>query len=178
MLSCIWLASISCYCEHALALRKLKCVCEPHRLTPFFHYHVVPLPLSRRVSGIFTQHILWRGCRIITDSYPWLFSSSKSSSSSTHSRFVTSLFSRIWIFFKAIRWDMAKLFLPTAMAGVVLGVEMPSYLEPMYLELCMSLFLISNLPWLFRKQERKPYCLLFHHGSSEWSVFWLVLFRV
>ncbi len=68
---------------------------------------------------------------------------------------VTSSFSRIWIFFKAIRWDMAKLFLPTAMAGVVLGVEMLSYLEPMYLELCMSIFLISNLPWLFRKQERK-----------------------
>ncbi|ODT67565.1 MAG: hypothetical protein ABS69_17660, partial [Nitrosomonadales bacterium SCN 54-20] len=68
---------------------------------------------------------------------------------------VTSSFSRIWIFFKAIRWDMAKLFLPTAMVGVVLGVEMLSYLEPMYLELCMSIFLISNLPWLFRKQERK-----------------------
>ena len=67
----------------------------------------------------------------------------------------TSSFSRIWIFFKAIRWDMAKLFLPTAMVGVVLGVEMLSYLEPMYLELCMSIFLISNLPWLFRKQERK-----------------------
>jgi hypothetical protein len=50
---------------------------------------------------------------------------------------------------------MAKLFLPTAMVGVVLGVEMLSYLEPMYLELCMSIFLISNLPWLFRKQERK-----------------------
>nr|WP_272867647.1 sulfite exporter TauE/SafE family protein [Nitrosospira multiformis] len=28
-------------------------------------------------------------------------------------------------------------------------------MEPMYLELCMSLFLISNLPWLFRKQEQK-----------------------
>ncbi|SEG00720.1 hypothetical protein SAMN05216403_12144 [Nitrosospira multiformis ATCC 25196] len=37
---------------------------------------------------------------------------------------VTSSFSRIWIFFKAIRWDMAKLFLPTAMVGVILGVKM------------------------------------------------------
>ncbi|MDD5581005.1 MAG: sulfite exporter TauE/SafE family protein [Methylobacter sp.] len=67
----------------------------------------------------------------------------------------TSSFSRIWIFFNAIRWDMAKLFLPTAMLGVILGAKMLSYLEPMYLELCMSLFLISNLPWLFRKQELK-----------------------
>ncbi|WP_210243015.1 sulfite exporter TauE/SafE family protein [Nitrobacter winogradskyi] len=67
----------------------------------------------------------------------------------------TSSFSRIWIFFKAIHWDMAKLFLPTAILGVILGVKMLSYLEPMYLELCMGLFLASNLPWLFRKQEPK-----------------------
>lgn len=67
----------------------------------------------------------------------------------------TSSFSRIWIFFNAIRWDMAKLFLPTAIVGVILGAKMLSYLEPMYLKLCMGLFLISNLPWLFRKQEPK-----------------------
>lgn len=67
----------------------------------------------------------------------------------------TSSFSRIWIFFKAIRWDTAKLFLPTAILGVILGAKMLSYLEPMYLELCMGLFLTSNLPWLFRKQEPK-----------------------
>ena len=67
----------------------------------------------------------------------------------------TSSFSRIWIFFNAIRWDMAKLFLPTAMLGVILGAKMLSYLQPMYLELCIGLFLISNLLWLFRKQETK-----------------------
>ena len=67
----------------------------------------------------------------------------------------TSSVSRIWIFFEAIRWDMVKLFLPTAILGVILGATMLSYLEPMYLELCMGLFLISNLPWLFRKQELK-----------------------
>jgi hypothetical protein len=68
----------------------------------------------------------------------------------------TSSFSRIWIFFNAIRWDMAKLFLPTAILGVFLGAKMLSYLEPMYLELCMGLFLVSNLPWLFKKQKIKP----------------------
>lgn len=67
----------------------------------------------------------------------------------------TSSFSRIWILFNAIRWDMAKLFLPTAILGVFLGVQMLSYLEPVYLELCIGLFLISNLPWIFRKQEAK-----------------------
>lgn len=67
----------------------------------------------------------------------------------------TSSFSRIWIFFKSIRWDIAKLFLPTALLGVVLGAKMLSYLEPMYLELCMGIFLISNFPWLFRKQKQK-----------------------
>ena len=35
----------------------------------------------------------------------------------------TSSFSRIWIFFNAIRWDMAKLFLPTAMLGVIFRRE-------------------------------------------------------
>ena len=68
----------------------------------------------------------------------------------------TSSISRIWIFFNAIRWDMARLFLPTAIVGVVLGAKLLSYLEPMYLELCMGLFLISNLPLLFRKQKSKP----------------------
>ncbi len=68
----------------------------------------------------------------------------------------TSSFSRIWMFFNAIRWDMAKLFLPTALLGVTLGTKMLSCLEPMYLELCMGIFLVCNLPWLFRKQEHKP----------------------
>jgi len=80
--------------------------------------------------------------------------------------------SRIWIFFKAIRWDMAKVFLPTATMGVFLGAKMLSYLEPVYLELCIGLFLISNLPWLFRKQETK------HTASASltippWQIRWV-----
>lgn len=59
--------------------------------------------------------------------------------------------SRIWLFFSAIRWDLARVFLPPALLGVVLGAKMLSYLQPMYLELCMGLFLVGNLPWLFRK---------------------------
>ena len=67
----------------------------------------------------------------------------------------TSSFSRISIFFSVIRWDIAKLFLPTAILGVVLGVKTLSYLQPMFFELCIGIFLISNLPGLFRKQETK-----------------------
>jgi uncharacterized membrane protein YfcA len=79
----------------------------------------------------------------------------------------TSSISRIWMFFNAIRWDMAKLFLPTAILGVILGAQMLSYLEPMYIELCIGIFLVSNLPWLLKKQEQKHTVLL---PISPWQL--------
>jgi uncharacterized protein len=64
----------------------------------------------------------------------------------------SSSFSRIWLFFDAIRWDISKVFLPAALPGVILGAQLLSNLPPMYLELCMGLFLVGNLPLLFRQQ--------------------------
>jgi hypothetical protein len=64
---------------------------------------------------------------------------------------------------------MAKLFLPTAVLGVFLGAKMLSYLAPMYLELCMGLFLISNLPWLFRKQIPK-HTASASHTIPTWQI--------
>lgn len=69
----------------------------------------------------------------------------------------TSSFSRIWVFFDAIRWDVVKIFLPTALAGVALGTWLLSYLDPMYLELCMGVFLVSNLPQLLKKPKQTPF---------------------
>ncbi|AEF99258.1 sulfite exporter TauE/SafE family protein [Methylomonas methanica] len=60
----------------------------------------------------------------------------------------SSAFSRIWLFYEAIRWDIFKLFLPTALLGVLIGTWVLSYLDPVYLELCMSVFLVSNLTQL------------------------------
>jgi uncharacterized protein len=58
--------------------------------------------------------------------------------------------SKIGLFYKNIRWSMVRLFLPTAIPGVVLGAWLLSFLNPIYIELCMALFLVSNLPYLFK----------------------------
>lgn len=47
---------------------------------------------------------------------------------------------------------MVRYFLPSALIGVVIGAWLLTYLAPMYIELCMAIFLISNLPYLFRKE--------------------------
>lgn len=65
----------------------------------------------------------------------------------------SSSFSRIWLFYEDIRWDIFKLFLPTALVGVGIGTWLLSYLDPIYLELCMSVFLISNLTQLISKTQ-------------------------
>jgi hypothetical protein len=40
--------------RHELRDRTTLSLSSAHPLTGFFHYHVVSLPLSRRVPGIFT----------------------------------------------------------------------------------------------------------------------------
>lgn len=65
-----------------------------------------------------------------------------------------SSFSRIWFFFAAIRWDIFRLFLPTALLGLALGTWLLTYLDPVYLELCMSIFLISNLAQLMVRSKQ------------------------
>lgn len=66
----------------------------------------------------------------------------------------TSSFSRIYLFFKNIRWDIVKWFLPLALPGVIVGSWLLNFLDPMYLELCMGLFLVSNLPLIIRKSKK------------------------
>lgn len=59
---------------------------------------------------------------------------------------------KLSLFFRQINWHIVKHFLPFALPGVVLGAWLLSYLSPMYIELCMALFLVSNLPYVFRKE--------------------------
>lgn len=68
----------------------------------------------------------------------------------------TSSLSRIWVFFETVRWDIVKLFLPTAIPGVVLGTWLLRYLDTMYIELCMGIFLVANLPQLLKKPKQTP----------------------
>jgi len=58
--------------------------------------------------------------------------------------------SRILVFWRRIRWDIVLWFVPAALPAVWLGARLLSYLNPLYLELLMGLFLMANLPQIFR----------------------------
>lgn len=58
---------------------------------------------------------------------------------------------RIVSFRQAIRWDIVRHFAPTALPFAVLGVWALSRIDPVYLSLLLGLFLMGNLPLLFRK---------------------------
>lgn len=73
---------------------------------------------------------------------------------------------KISLFYKNIRWQIVKIFLPAAIPGVLIGAWLLSYLNPMYIELCMAIFLISNLPYLFKKSSTNTY-------KSALPKFWL-----
>ncbi|TFW70310.1 sulfite exporter TauE/SafE family protein [Methylotenera oryzisoli] len=60
---------------------------------------------------------------------------------------------KLSLFYSKIDWKIVKLFLPAALPGVVLGAWLLSYLDPTYIELCMAIFLVSNLPYVFKKED-------------------------
>ena len=64
----------------------------------------------------------------------------------------TSSLSRLLVFSKDVQWGMTTRFVPASLVGAVIGAELLAYMEPMYVELCMGLFLVSNLPDLLRRQ--------------------------
>jgi len=63
----------------------------------------------------------------------------------------TSSASRLVIFRENICWHIVKYFVPTALLAVWFGAWLLKYLNPLYLEIAMGLFLISNLIFLFKK---------------------------
>lgn len=65
----------------------------------------------------------------------------------------SSSISRIVVFYKNIRWDIVKLFIPASIPAVWLGSWLLQYLNPLYLQLIMGLFLVSNLSELFKKKK-------------------------
>ena len=65
----------------------------------------------------------------------------------------TSSASRLVVFRKYINWKIVKYFVPPALPAVWLGAYLLKYLDPVYLEIAMGVFLVSNLPLVFRKQK-------------------------
>ncbi|GAB4019201.1 sulfite exporter TauE/SafE family protein [Spirosoma koreense] len=66
---------------------------------------------------------------------------------------VSSSISRIIAFWSRIRWDVVVWFVPPALPAVWLGAKLLTYINPLYLELLMGLFLMANLPLIFRSSN-------------------------
>jgi uncharacterized membrane protein YfcA len=65
----------------------------------------------------------------------------------------TSSASRIVVFYKSIAWNIVKWFVPAAVSAVWLGAWLLKFVNPVYLEVGMGLFLISNLPFILKKTK-------------------------
>lgn len=66
--------------------------------------------------------------------------------------------SRLLIFFRKINWKIVKYFVPAAIPAVWLGAWLLRFINPLYLEVALGIFLISNLPFIFKKtmEEKIP----------------------
>ncbi len=65
----------------------------------------------------------------------------------------TSSGTRILVFRKNICWAIVRYFVPAALPAVLLGAFLLKYLNPIYIEISMGLFLLSNLPFLFKNPK-------------------------
>lgn len=66
---------------------------------------------------------------------------------------LTSSASRLIVFRKNISWHIVKYFVPAAIPAVWLGAFLLKFLNPLYLEILLGLFLISNLPFVFKQPK-------------------------
>jgi len=66
----------------------------------------------------------------------------------------TNSLSRLVAFRQSIRWDIVRYFVPASIPAVSLGAWLLQYCNPMYLELLMGLFLVSNIAQLLRSGEQ------------------------
>lgn len=70
--------------------------------------------------------------------------------------------SRIVVFKKQIKWSIFFWFVPFSIPAVFLGASLMKYINPIYLQFFVALFLIANVTELFRnkkslEKEEKPY---------------------
>ena len=91
----------------------------------------------------------------------------------------TSSASRIVVFRKYISWKIFFWFVPFSIPAVLLGAWLMKYVNPLYLQLIVALFLMSNIPELLEHIDSKK-----KKNALIPCLFWLlwvslqVLFRV
>lgn len=79
----------------------------------------------------------------------------------------TSSGTRLFVFYRFIRWDIVKCFVPPAIFAVWLGAWLLKYVNPLYLEVFVGLFLMTNIPLLFKKPEE----LIVVHKPTNLALF-------
>lgn len=62
--------------------------------------------------------------------------------------------SRMVIFYRNIRWDIVVWFVPPALPAVYFGAKLLSIIDPVLLELVIGIFLVINLPFIFRTTNK------------------------
>lgn len=60
---------------------------------------------------------------------------------------------RLGMFRRHVDWRIVRWFVPLSLPGAFLGVALLRYISPMYLEALLGLFLLGNLPALFKRHE-------------------------
>jgi uncharacterized protein len=65
----------------------------------------------------------------------------------------TSSASRLAIFRQNVCWPIVRYFVPFALPAVWLGSWLLKFVNPVYLEIAMGLFLVSNLTFLLKKSK-------------------------
>lgn len=75
---------------------------------------------------------------------------------------LSSSVSRIAVFRRSIKWSIFIWFVPFSIPAVLLGAWLMKYIDPMYLQFFVALFLLTNATELFRtkkaiEREEKPY---------------------
>ncbi|NML64427.1 sulfite exporter TauE/SafE family protein [Hymenobacter sp. RP-2-7] len=65
----------------------------------------------------------------------------------------TGTVSKLALFWRSINWPVTRRFVPGAVPGVLLGAYLLKYLNPLYLEVFIGLFLLSNLPAALKRSH-------------------------
>jgi uncharacterized membrane protein YfcA len=68
----------------------------------------------------------------------------------------SSTVSKLALFGRSVRWAITRRFVPGAVPGVLLGAFLLKYLNPLWLEVFIGAFLVSNLTTLLRKTDASP----------------------
>lgn len=63
--------------------------------------------------------------------------------------------SRLFVFFKNIRFGIVLYFVPPAIIAVFIGAFLLKYLNPIYIQVMMGLFLVSHFSFIFKKNKNE-----------------------